>query len=98
MKSIKKCKHCGEWSEWNAQPDNICTHCKHLLDEEAFKALEVKQHLDTKVKKVEENSFYLIRPADSLLMIVIRRIAWAGYMVYVGIVAFFIWMVALISG
>jgi hypothetical protein len=98
MNPIKKCKHCGEWSEWNGKPEDICMHCHELLDPEASSASQIKHQIETKVKSVEEKSFYRIRPMDSLLMIAVRRIAWAGYMVYVGVVAFFIWLVAFISG
>jgi hypothetical protein len=98
MKPIKKCKHCGEWSEWSGGPEDLCSHCHHLLDKEASHASQVKHEIETKVKSVEEKSFYVIKPTDSMLMITVRRVAWAGYMVYVGIVAFFIWLVAFISG
>jgi hypothetical protein len=98
MNPIKKCKHCGEWSEWNGKPEDTCIHCHQLLDPEASNASQVKHQIETKIKSVEEKSFYRIRATDSLLMMAVRRIAWAGYMVYVGVVAFFIWLVAFISG
>ncbi|MFL5729785.1 MAG: hypothetical protein ACJ75J_09900 [Cytophagaceae bacterium] len=98
MNPIKKCKHCGEWSEWTGGVDELCRNCNHLLDEEAAKASHAREAIQVKVKKTQEKSFFKIKASDTIVMVAIRRVAWLGYMVYISVMGFLIWLAASIAG
>lgn len=87
MKNEKKCPSCGQWTAWNKQLGDTCSHCGTLLQ-----PLAVKESADRELReKVEvENDFFRIKESDSILMKAVRKSAWVAHVIYAAIVWFFL--------
>jgi methionyl-tRNA synthetase len=95
MKTEKKCPHCGEWTVWEKQPTDRCTHCNELLDPVALKAQEERAERD---RIDRENDFFRVRETDNIFMVVFRRFAFVLHAIFAAITWAFLWTVTTFSG
>lgn len=95
MATDKKCPSCGQWTTWNHQLTDRCTHCNELLDK---RTVEDHQRFETQLKINDENSFFAPKPGDNPFMIAFRKTAWAVHFVYMSIVSFILWLLAWLAG
>jgi len=95
MKTEKKCRSCGAWTEWEKQATDRCTSCNELLDP-VF--LLEKTEREEKERIYIENDFLRIRETDGLGMRIIRRTASVLHVIFAAITWAFLWMVTTFSG
>ncbi len=93
--SQKKCPHCGRWSEWNQNLTDRCEYCGKPLAQEA---------LDRAQKRAEEKSqsekdwMFYIHPDDSDLLIFFKKAGNLFYTVFMAIISFIMWLIAILPG
>jgi predicted amidophosphoribosyltransferase len=95
--STKKCPFCQQWSEWEQQPDDRCSHCGKLLDPQASnrarqQAATAHEQAASKVRLIE------IKPNDSFLMRLLKWIGRGGQLLFIALLSFFIWVVTIAAG
>lgn len=91
----KKCPACGEWGPWQQADTDRCVHCHALLDPRALQEREAREVYDRQHK---EDSFFTPRPTDGPPMRVVRKVAFAAYVMYTAVVAFIMYIVTAIVG
>jgi predicted amidophosphoribosyltransferase len=90
--STKKCPFCQQWSEWQQQPSDRCTHCGKLLDPRAHDDAQrqaAAQHQRSSIKLLE------IRPEDSGIRRFLKTIGRGGQLLFIAVMGFFIWLATL---
>jgi hypothetical protein len=97
MKGSKKCPHCGQWSVWNHDPDERCEHCHHLLAPEAQARQQAQEERKEEEKQRFSVDFIKIDPDDHWFLRFFKRIGLGFQIVFVGLVTFFIWLIALLA-
>ena len=95
MASSKKCANCGNWTEWNRNPEDICTHCGATLEP---KIVKEKEKYSNAQKKINETDFFRIRPEDNFFMKLGRKGAWIIHLIFVSIMSFIIWLSVVLGG
>ena len=87
MASEKKCPQCGQWTFWNQQPTDSCSHCGQMLDP---RTVAEKAAGEQKAEDDRANSFFTVKPTDRLPMIAVRKMAFVAHAIYAAIVWFFL--------
>ena len=95
--STKKCPFCQQWSEWQMQPDDQCTHCGKLLDPQASnqarqEAATAHQKAASRIRLIE------IHPDDSAVVRFLKHIGRGGQLLFIALLSFFISLVTLAAG
>ncbi len=101
MISQKKCKECGYW---NVGTNTHCASCNATIDARLL-ALEQRQRRDQANREKQlanENRFekYLrkMEESEKPLNKVLFKVLSVVFNIYLAILSFFIWLIALISG
>ena len=93
--STKKCPNCQQWSDWEQQPSDRCTHCGALLDplahaEVAQRAAAAQQ--PSGIQLIE------INPEDGPLLRFFKTIVRGGQLLFIAILGFLVWFVTIVTG
>lgn len=90
----KLCPHCKKWSPWAGSMEDRCVHCGEYLqlkERIEFEAQEEKRKkLDFNFK--EKFPFYP-KETDPLLLRGVKTVAYGVYMVFMSIMAVFLWII-----
>ena len=97
MVSTKKCPFCQQWSEWDMQPDDRCTHCGKLLDPQANnrarqEAANAHEKAASKVRLIQ------IHPDDSAIVRLLKWIGRGGQLLFIALLSVFIWVATIAAG
>lgn len=95
MSGSKKCPNCHQWSSWNQQKTDRCEHCGALL---ATETIEREEKREKKKKEEEDRWVFNIQPDDPPLTIFFKKIGKVGYVIFMAIVSFIVWLVAFLPG
>lgn len=101
MKNQKKCPACGKWTDGSKQR---CVFCNSLIDPHLIAEKESKQRAEKQkqeriasegrfekyLRKLQESE----KPGYQLLFKVLNTL----FNIYMAVLSFFIWLIALISG
>ncbi len=99
MVNEKKCPVCNKWTDGN-QPN--CTHCGALIDPHQIAARNKKEREDERIRNKTPSRFenYLEKLSESenpfakFSFFVLRTL----FNIYMAVLSFFLWLIALISG
>lgn len=97
----RKCPACGKWTPSN---ESTCAFCGQLLDYRELRKREIEaertKRRDEAIARETpfERRLRLLEESDKLHHRILVRIGRAAFTVYMGIVSFFIWLIAFISG
>jgi predicted amidophosphoribosyltransferase len=91
----KKCPHCGEWSSWTTNMNDVCDHCGKPLGGRDLEYHEIRER-DKKANK--EQWIFNIREGDSELMKVFKKAGNIFYTIYMAILTFLAWLIAALPG
>ncbi len=91
----KKCPHCGKWSSWEKNLDDVCQNCGMLL---GGKDLENQNKRIADIKRNEENWMFYIKESDSNFIKKAKKVGNFFYTIYIAILTFILWLVAAIPG
>lgn len=95
MKGSKKCPHCHQWSEWNQDKTDRCEHCGALL---APEVVEREEKRDKKKKEEEDGWVFNVQPNDSPFKVLLKKVGKVGYVIFMAIVSFIVWLIAFLPG
>jgi len=101
MKNQKKCPSCGKWTDGSK---DYCVFCDSLINPVLIQKAE--QERKAQIRRSEqlanENKFekYLrkLEESDKPGHVIAFKILSTAFSIYMGILSFFIWLIALISG
>jgi hypothetical protein len=88
-----KCHQCGNWSQGSVEN---CEVCGVILDKNVY-LKSISEERNPK-EKSSRPDFFIINKEDGVLLVIWKRILQAGYLVFMAIMSFIIWFVALFSG
>jgi len=99
MINEKKCPVCSEWTDGNKP---YCTHCGALIDPQQIAARDKKERADEKIRYETPSRFkeFLDRlsksenPFAKFSFFILRGL----FNIYMAILSFFLWLIALASG
>lgn len=91
----KKCPHCGEWSKWNKNIEDLCEHCGQPL---GGRDLEFHQNRQKDIQANKEQWIFYIKESDSDFMKGLKKVGNIFYTIYMAIVTFLAWLVAVLPG
>jgi len=101
MKNQKKCPSCGKWTDGSK---DHCAFCDSLINPILIQQAEQKRRAEIRrsEKLANENKFekYLrkLEESDKPGHVLAFKILNTAFSIYMGIISFFIWLIALISG
>ncbi|RNI31298.1 hypothetical protein [Rufibacter latericius] len=98
MKHSKKCPHCGHWSAWSQGVSDRCEHCQGILDPSALKRQTAQEERKEEEGKRFTVDFIQIHASDSAFTKFLKSIGLRFQLAFVGIVSFFLWLIALLAG
>lgn len=94
MRKIK-CHSCGTWNEGEHEK---CEACNVLLDENRHRK-EKRDQADNKLKiNTEQPGVFEINEGDNIFIIAVKKIAQGAHFVFMAILSFIIWFIAIFSG
>jgi hypothetical protein len=97
-KRTRKCPHCGQWSEWTGEPTDLCEYCGCLLDEAGFIRQVEEEEREAEEKDRFDFSLIEIYPTDNKFVVFLKRIVQGFQIVFMAILSFFLWLIALLAG
>ena len=89
--STKKCPFCQQWSEWEQQPDDRCTHCGNLLDPQASHCAQ-QEAATAHEKAASRVRLIQLNPDDSLGIRLLKWVGRGGQLLFIALLSFFIWV------
>ncbi len=101
MKNQKKCPSCGKWTDGSK---DTCVFCDSLINPALIQQAEQRRKEETRraEKLANESKFerYLrkLEESDKPGHVLAFKILNTAFSIYMGILSFFIWLIALISG
>ncbi|MCC5932376.1 MAG: hypothetical protein JJU28_24235 [Cyclobacteriaceae bacterium] len=95
MKHQKKCPGCGEWSTWYQSHEDICEHCGTLLSPEAFNRDERRAEYQA---ASEKKWIFYIEENDGPVLRFFKKIGNTVYLIYMAILTFIMWLIAVTPG
>ncbi|WPP51120.1 hypothetical protein [Catalinimonas niigatensis] len=95
MKGSKKCPNCNQWSEWNQDKTDRCEYCGALL---APEVVEREENREKRKKEQEDEWIFNIQPDDSPFKVFLKKIGKVGYVIFMAIVSFIVWLIAFLPG
>jgi len=97
-KRTRKCPHCGQWSEWTGHPADLCEHCGSILDEAGFIRKVEEEEREAEEDKRFGIDLIEIYPDDNMVVVFLKRIVQGFQIVFMAILSFFLWLIALLAG
>lgn len=95
--SVKKCPECGEWSSWNVNIEDLCSHCNKPLS-----PVELKNQADLDELDRQNKNFSItvvqIKEDDNIIVVAVKRVIQAVQLSVMAIVSFVIWLVTVVVG
>lgn len=91
----KKCPHCGQWSKWTTDINDLCEHCGKSL---AGRDLEYKEQRDRDTQANEEQWVFYIKETDSEFVKGMKKVGNFFYTIYLAIITFLAWVIAALPG
>jgi len=91
----KKCPHCGKWSTWSQNLNDLCVHCGKPL---GGKDLEYQEKRQAQKQANEEQWIFNIKEEDPVLVKHLKKIGNFFYVIYMAILTFFAWVIAFLPG
>lgn len=91
----KKCPHCGQWSKWTTDINDLCEHCDMPL---AGRDLEYKEQRDRDTRANEEQWVFYIKETDSEFVKGMKKVGNFFYTIYLAIITFLAWVIAALPG
>lgn len=91
----KKCPHCGEWSTWTTNMNDLCDHCGKPL---GGRDLEYHERREKDIKENKEQWIFHIKEDDGPFMIGLKKVGNLFYTIYMGILTFLAWLIAMLPG
>lgn len=91
----KKCPHCGEWSSWDQDLNDVCDHCGKPL---GGIDLIYKEKRAAQEKASEEQWVFFIKETDSEFVKKAKKVGNFFYTVYISIITFIAWVIAALPG
>ncbi len=95
--STKKCPFCQQWSEWDMQPDDRCTHCGKLLDPQASNRARQEEAMAHQ-KAASKVRLIQINADDSAIIWLLKWIVRGGQLLFIALLSFFIWVATVAAG
>ncbi len=93
--SIKKCPNCGQWSTWNLSVDDTCDFCGALLDPKAVEARDRREEREAEAEPAIK--LIPIHPDDHPVLKFLKTIARGAQIVFMALISFFIWLIAVVG-
>ncbi|MEX0884238.1 MAG: hypothetical protein WDZ72_12265 [Cyclobacteriaceae bacterium] len=91
----KKCPHCGKWSNWNQNLNDVCDHCGKSL---GGRDLEYQEKRAAQKKASDEQWIFYIKDSDSEFKKGVKKAGNFFYMIYISIITFLAWLIAALPG
>lgn len=91
----KKCPHCGQWSEWTTDINDLCEHCGKSL---GGRDLEYKEQRDRDKQANEEQWIFYIKETDGEFVKGMKKVGNFFYTIYLAIITFLAWVIAALPG
>jgi predicted amidophosphoribosyltransferase len=91
----KKCPHCGKWSSWNRNLSDLCDHCGKTL---GGKDLENQERMLEDRQKSEINWMFNPNESDSSFIKGLKKIGNFFYTIFMAIISFILWLIAVLPG
>ncbi|EON75691.1 hypothetical protein ADIS_3841 [Lunatimonas lonarensis] len=91
----KKCPHCNAWSKWNQDINDTCEHCGHQL---GGADLHYHEKRLAQEKANRENWIFYIKDTDSGFMKGAKKVGNFFYTIYISIITFIAWLIAVLPG
>jgi predicted amidophosphoribosyltransferase len=91
----KKCPHCGEWSKWTTNMNDLCENCGKALGGRDLEYHEIRER-DKKANK--EQWIFDVKETDSALVKGLKIVGNFFYTIYIAILTFLAWLVAIMPG
>lgn len=91
----KKCPHCGSWSKWTTDINDICEHCGKSL---GGRDLEYHESRQKDIQANKEQWIFHIKETDSDLMKGLKKAGNFFYTIYMAIITFLAALVAALPG
>ncbi|GHB53593.1 hypothetical protein [Mongoliitalea lutea] len=91
----KKCPHCGEWSNWTVNINDACEHCGKPL---GGRDLEYHERREADTKANQEQWIFHIKETDNDAVVVLKKVGNFFYTIYMAIITFIAWLVAVLPG
>lgn len=91
----KKCPHCGKWSSWEMNLNDVCKNCGQAI---GGKDLENQNKRIADKKLNEENWMFYIKDTDSNFTKKAKKVGNFFYTVYLTIITFILWLIAALPG
>ncbi|GAA4304949.1 hypothetical protein GCM10023183_18680 [Nibribacter koreensis] len=98
MNATKKCPHCQQWSAWHHQVTDRCEHCHELLDPKAHQRLLAQDEREEEESKKINIALIEILPTDSAFTRFWKRIVQGFQLMFMAILSFILWLIALLAG
>ena len=91
----KKCPHCGKWSMWSNNFEDLCEHCGQILSPIELDRRDKRE----KEKEIKEKEWmFYIDPDDSGLVKFFKKSGNLFYTVFMAIMTFIMWLIAALPG
>lgn len=93
LPSTKKCPHCGQWSAWQQQAADRCTHCSQPLDPQRV----ASQQARTEQSQKPGLTLIEIKPDDGPVLSFFKYLVRGGQLAFAAIMAFLVWLVTALA-
>ena len=94
--STKKCPHCGQWSSWQQQTGDLCTHCGQPLDPQRLAGEAARREQEAR-PAAPGLTLIEINPEDGLLLSCLKYVVRGGQLAFAAILAFLVWLVTALA-
>lgn len=91
--SEKKCPHCGKWTKWKLQAEDVCEHCGQLLSTH----IQEKHERGEKIKNAPTGLFP-IQTTDKPIVKFGKYSINFGHMLFTAFMSFVVWLITFIAG
>ena len=91
----KKCPHCGNWSKWTGDLNEACNSCGKSL---AGKDLDYHLKRQKETKANDEKWIFFIKETDSPFARYSKIVGNFFYTIYMAIITFLVWLIAMMPG
>ncbi|MDJ0366435.1 hypothetical protein QMK33_14850 [Hymenobacter sp. H14-R3] len=94
--STKKCPSCQQWSEWQLQPSDRCTHCGQLLDPPAHHQAQ-QEAAAAHQKQKSPVRLIRINPEDGPALRFLKWIGRGGQLLFMAILGLLVWIATAVA-
>jgi predicted amidophosphoribosyltransferase len=91
----KKCPHCGKWSSWNQNLNDVCDHCGKTLG--GIDLVYAEKRKEQKQANEEQWIFH-VKDTDNAFVKGIKQVGNYFYVLYLAIITFIAWVIAFLPG